>query len=134
MRYQPDDSDIRIPIDAGRQIAQLRHVLRLVEELGGLAALPGASDTSGADLDEAARIGALYHQAHTIVQRRFDTLAAETAAWSAAGVEALLAAGETRSPAAVRRLAEELEAALRNLVAMLPAAGPPSTAAAAPSL
>ena len=42
-----------------------------------------------------------------IVQRRFEALAAETALWAAAGVEALLAAGDAAPPrAAAARLAE----------------------------
>ncbi len=116
MRHQSHSHSARTPIDAGRQVAQLRHVLRLVEELAGRQSSPGAADAA---LDEGARIGAAYHEAQPIVRRRFDTLAAETAAWSADAVEALLAAGERRSPAAAARLALELDQALSGLAATL---------------
>ncbi len=117
MRHQSHSHSARTPIDAGRQVAQLRHVLRLVEELAGRQSSPGAA--ADAALDEGARIGAAYHEAQPIVRRRFDTLAAETAAWSAVAVEALLAAGERRSPAAAARLALELDQALSGLAASL---------------
>lgn len=115
-----------MPIDAGRQVAQLRHVLCLVE---GLCGGEGASPHGDAALDEAARITATYHGAEPIVQRRFGILAAEVAAWSAAGVEALLAAGESRSPAAARQLAAELKSGLIELGSLLQ----PVAAAATPS-
>ncbi len=105
-----------MPIDAGRQVAQLRHLLQLVEELAGRAPKPGSGD---ALLDEGARISSSYHAAQPIVQRRFNALAAETAKWSAAGVEALLAAGDARSPAAAARLADELDNALNALLRMV---------------
>lgn len=106
----------RTPIDAGRQIAQLRHVLELVEQMAGGSGSPYGAENA---LDEIARIGAAYDEASPIVRRRFDALAEETAAWSAAGVEALLAAsGERRPRAAARRLAEELTRALREMTAM----------------
>jgi hypothetical protein len=119
-----------MPIDAGRQVAQLRHVLRLVQELAG--EVP-SRDQGGAELDEAVRIGTLYLEALPIVQRRFDMLASEIARWSAAGVEALLAAGDGRSPAAAARLARELEAELSRLVAILPPEAPQAAAGAIPS-
>jgi hypothetical protein len=118
MSYQSPTQFARPPIDAGRQLAQLRQVLLLVEELAGC----DASKTSGDDaLDEGARISSVYWDALPIVRRRFDALAAETAAWSAAGVEALLKAGEKRSRAAARRLADELQTALDTLTSMLAA-------------
>jgi hypothetical protein len=131
MRHQSHSHSARVPIHAGRQVAQLRHVLRLVEELAGRPPEPGVADAA---LDEGARIASLYDEAEPIVQRRFDILAAETAAWSAAGVEALLAAGDERSPAAIRRLADELEKSLSDLVRMLrpPAAPPVSRATPSP--
>ena len=104
------------PIDAGRQIAQLRHVLRLVQELGGLAAAAPAEEAA---LDESARISIAYERAWPVVQRRFDALAEETAAWSAAAVEALLSAGDIRRGAAARRLAIELDEALKGLKTIL---------------
>ena len=119
MRHQSHSRSAHVPIDAGRQVAQLREVLRLVEELAGGGPARGAGTAGDAALDESARIVSLYHAAEPIVQRRFDTLAAETAAWSAAGIEALLAAGADRSPAAARRLASELEGSLDELSALL---------------
>ena len=104
-----------MPIDAGRQVAQLRHVLGLIDELGGRGAQHGADDAA---LDESARASSAYGEAQPIVQRRFDALAGETAAWSAVAVEALLGS-EGRSAAAARRLAQELEKSLRELAALL---------------
>ena len=103
--------------DAGRQVAQLRQVLMLVGGIAGRRPSPSADDAA---LDEAARVSSAYGDALPVVQRRFDALAAEAAAWAAAGVEALVAASE-RGPAqhAARRLAEELERTLSDLTAML---------------
>ncbi len=116
MRHQSPSHYPTIPVDAGPQVAQLRHVLRLVGEIAGRPPGPGAGDAA---LDESARISSAYDHALPIVQRRFDALADETAIWSAAAVEALLKAGEPRSPAAARRLADELETALSRLSALL---------------
>ena len=68
-------------------------------------------------LDEAARVSAAYGSAFPVVQKRFDALAAETATWAAAGVEALMkiaADGRPTGPAAAR-LADELRKALARL-------------------
>lgn len=103
--------------DTGRQFAQLQYVLSLVDEIAGRSG--GAQDDDGA-LDEAARIGAAYAHALPIDRRRFDTLAATTATWAAAGVEALLV-HEGRQPpprAAAARLAEEIRTALKALAAI----------------
>jgi hypothetical protein len=116
MTHQSYAKHARIPIDAGRQIGQLRHVLALVDELAGRG--PGRGGIDGA-LEESAQVSTIYWNALPIVQRRFDTLAGETAAWSAAGVEALLGAGEERSRAAAARLADELQKALADLLKML---------------
>jgi hypothetical protein len=105
-----------IPVDAGRQVAQLRHVLRLVEALAGRGTAPDAADAA---LDEAARLSSAYDQALPIVRRRFDCLVGETAKWSAAAVEALLQSGGQAPPAAARRLADELGTALNRLTALL---------------
>lgn len=107
--------------DPGRQVAQLREALRLVERIAGQpAAAPG--DRA---LDDAARIGAAYCAALPVVQRRFEALACETAIWAAAGVEALLAAGEADPPrAAAERLAARLGAALSAMAALLDQAIP----------
>ena len=105
------------PVEAGQTVAQLRHVLDLVERISGR---PPANDPSDALLDENARVSAAYGTAPGIVQRRFDSLAAETAGWAAAGVQALLAAGNTAPPrAAAGKLAEELSRALGRMIDIL---------------
>ncbi|HYN46412.1 MAG TPA: hypothetical protein VES64_06945 [Allosphingosinicella sp.] len=102
--------------DPGRQVARLREALRLIERIAGRSASPAHDDA----LDEAARISAAYDAALPVVQRRFESLAAETAIWAAAGVEALLAAGEAEPPrAAAARLAGQLDAALSAMAALL---------------
>jgi hypothetical protein len=105
-----------LPVDAGRQVAQLRHVLRLVEELAGRPVAAGADDAA---LDESARISSAYDRALPIVQRRFDALASETSRWSAPAVEALLGCGGAPRIAAARCLAGELAAALEALSRLL---------------
>lgn len=104
--------------DAGGQVAQLRRVLALVEEIAGDAPRRSGDDA----LDEAARIGAAYGCALPIVQRRFDRLAAETTGAAAAGMRALLALQDRDRPtrAAALRLADELERALDRLALILP--------------
>ena len=98
--------------DPGRQVAQLREALRLVEHLAGRRSRDGGD----ALLDEAARVSSAYDRALPIVQRRFDALAGETAGWAAAAVEALMIAGRTApAPAAAARLAFRIEEALAEL-------------------
>lgn len=99
--------------DAGRQLAQLREVLRLVEQIAGRGSAAGRDSA----LDEAIRAGAAYGDALPIVQRRFDAQVAETVAWAAAGVEALSLSGGPRAAAA--RLADELKLAIEDLVKLL---------------
>ncbi|WP_114954732.1 hypothetical protein [Sphingosinicella terrae] len=116
MSHQAPLSPAASGADPGRQIAQLREALRLVERIAGRPPAPPEDSL----LDEAARIGDAYDRALPIVQRRFDALAGETAAWAAAGVEALLAAAETAEPrAAAARLAAQLERALSELMSLL---------------
>lgn len=102
--------------DPGRQVAQLREALLLVRSLAGAGTSAGAKDRM---LDEAARISGAYDAALPIVQRRFDALAGETAAWVAAGVEALLATPIVPAPVAAERLAVSLEQALAELHELL---------------
>ena len=103
--------------DPGRQIAQLREVLALVQRISGR--IP-AEHGREAMLDEAARISDAYDRALPVVQRRFDALAGETSGWAAAGVEALLAAGESTPPkAAAARLASQLDLALSEMASLL---------------
>ena len=99
--------------DAGGQVAQLRQVLGLVEELAGRP----AARSSGAGLDQAARISDFYARALPIDQRRCDLHSADTARWAAAGLEALLQLEEQGRPcaAAARVLAERLSRALTDL-------------------
>ena len=98
--------------DAGAEVAQLRHVLALVEEIAGTA--PASGDAA---FDQAARIGAAYEGALPIDQRRFDQHAADTARWAAAGLQALLQLEERGRPCctAARVLAERLSRALGEL-------------------
>lgn len=115
MTHQAPPSPAPSGADPGRQAAQLREVLRLVERIAGRTSVK--SDVA---LDEAARLSVAYDRAAPIVQRRFDARAAEAAAWAAAGVEALLAAGDAAPPrAAAGRLADSIEAALAELAEVL---------------
>ncbi|HEX8527144.1 hypothetical protein [Allosphingosinicella sp.] len=100
--------------DPGRQLAQLRQVLTLVERIAGRS----DAGTEDMALDEAAKVSTAYGDALPIVQRRFDALAAETVAWAAAGVEALTLARGTPT-AAAGRLAEELAPAVAELLRLL---------------
>jgi hypothetical protein len=101
--------------DPGRQVAQLREALRLVERIAGHR----ESASHDARLDEAARVSEAYARALPVAQRRFEALAAETSVWAAAGVEALLIAGEDAPRAAAARLAHSLERALSEMAALL---------------
>lgn len=104
--------------DAGAQLAQLRQVLALIEEMAGRITLSPRDDA----LDEAARVSAAYARALPIDQKRFDALAGETARWAKAGVEALLKLDDAGMPvrAAAERLSEELEKGLAALAERLP--------------
>jgi hypothetical protein len=99
--------------DAGGQVAQLRQVLALVEEIAGRQAAPVRDE----GLDEAARVSAAYAHAWPVVQRRFDRVAGETARWAAAGVETLLSLGDGGRPAqaAAAVVAEALRKSLHAL-------------------
>jgi hypothetical protein len=117
MTHQAPPSAVPPGTDPGRQVAQLREALRLVERIAGRPERPGEGDLR---LDEAAQISAAYDRALPIVQRRFETAAAETAGWAAAGVEALLAAGGGAPPrAAAARLASQLGDALRRMTELI---------------
>lgn len=109
----PPTADAAGP-DPGRQVAQLREALRLVEGIAGHWPVREQA------LDEAANLSSAYAVALPVVQRRFEALASETSVWAAAGVEALLAAGEAAPPrAAAARLARRLDAALSEMAALL---------------
>ena len=98
--------------DAGAEVAQLRQVLLLAEEIAG-----GAPAQADAALDQAARIGEAYERALPIDQRRFDQHAADTARWAVAGLQALLQLEEQGRPcrAAARVVATRLSRALAEL-------------------
>ena len=103
--------------DPGRQLAQLREVLRLVRSIAGEIE-PEADHESR--LREAAWISETYDRALPVVQRRFDAHASEAAGWAAAGVEALLAAGDRAPPrAAAHRRASQLDHALAEMTELL---------------
>jgi len=101
--------------DPARLVAQLREALRLVERIAGRPDAAGPE----AGLDEAARISDAYDRALPVARRRFEALAEETSLWAAAGVEALLVAGERAPQGAAARLAAALERALRELAELL---------------
>lgn len=116
MRHQTHSYGARIPVDAAQQVAKLRHVLGLIGALAGGGEAPADEDVA---LDEAARVASAFQEAEPVVQRRFGILAAEITAWSSAGVEALLEAGDRRSPAAARQLADELANGINELSVLL---------------
>jgi hypothetical protein len=117
MTHQPKLAYVPATADAGREVAHLRHVLGLVDQIAGRGR--GAADADQA-LNEGADITVAYDNAMPILQRRFDALAGETAAWAAAGIEALLGSEDTEpSRAAAEQLALELDRSLRELTRML---------------
>ena len=117
MTHQSLPSAVPSGADPGRQIAQLREVLRLVRSIAGERDPEADHETR---LGEAARISETYDRALPVVQRRFDALAGEAAGWAAAGVEALLAAGDRAPPrAAAQRLASQLDQALTEMTELL---------------
>ena len=113
MSHQSPLQQLSVPVEAGHQVARLREVLLLVEELAGRE----RDEDGGAALDESARFSSAYANALPIAQRRFDALADETAAWAATAVEALLARQDAPEPprAAATVLARELDLALTDL-------------------
>lgn len=104
--------------DAGAQVARLREVLALIEELAGRE---HRAPNDGI-LEDAARLSDAYDRALPIDQKRFDALAGETARWASVGVETLLKLDEGGFPVrpAATRLAEELEKTLARLSQLLP--------------
>ena len=105
-------------VDAGRQVAQLRTVLLLVQRMAGMEITgPGQDEI----LDESARISSAYSVAIPVARRRFEALAGETAAWAAASVEALLVLqGKGEPPrAAAAALARELDRAIADMIRTL---------------
>lgn len=113
MTHQPPPFPAAPAGDPGRDIAQLREALALVERLAGRPS-PGGE----AGLDDAAMISAGHDRASPIARRRFDALAAESIAWTTTGIEALLAAGDRPPRTAAIRLADSIRAALHELRAL----------------
>ena len=116
MTHQAPPSAAPSGADPGRQVAQLREALILVERIAG------RPDSGSAEvrLDAAARISEAYDRALPVARHRFEALVAETSLWAAAGVEALLAAGNGAPPrAAAGRLAAALERALSEMAGLL---------------
>jgi len=112
MSLQQHAFEENVASDAGRHLARLRHVLGLVEQIAGRES---ASDEEA--LDENARVSAAYEMAPPVVQRRFDTLIAETSCWASSGVDALAAAKDPRSQprTAAAMLAGELDHAITQI-------------------
>ncbi len=109
MTHQAPLSSDPAAVDPGRQVVQLIEALRLVERIAG------GDPRREAFLEEAASLDSSYDRALPVVQRRFDALAGEAAGWTAAGVEALIAAGPIVPRAAATRLAMRIEEALVTL-------------------
>ena len=101
--------------DPGRQVASLREALLLVRSIAGAEGNPGDE----ALLEEAAQFSIAYERAAPVVQRRFDAMSGEMASWAAAGVEALLMAGDTPPPLPAQRLAGAMEDGLGALRTLL---------------
>ena len=103
--------------DPAQAIARLGAVHDLVVELSGGAPQPALADIRWKDDPEA-----LYARAPTLIQKRFDTLAVQTASFSAAGVAALIAVRGERTEAhraAADHLAAEMRRSIRAMAAML---------------
>jgi len=115
MTYQAPPPPAVPAADPGRQLAQLSEALQLVGRIAGRSGLARAD----CRLDEAARLSHAYDRALPVARRRFDALAAEASVWAAAGVEALLAAGEAAPRAAAARLALALDRVLADLAGAL---------------
>ncbi|MCJ8156709.1 hypothetical protein [Sphingomonas sp. LaA6.9] len=97
-----------------QQLTELRAIQALVNELAG-ACLPTPFATADVAFDTR------YDSAPPLVQRRFDAVAGETAAYAAAGLTALIAgrkqgAGAT---AAAAHLAREMEKSIRAMEKIL---------------
>jgi len=107
-------------LEAAEQVAQLRQILHLVEQIAGQEPSGIAAEAA---MDENARIMSAFESASPVVRRRFNALADETATWAARGIGVLLAARDDDEPPreAAARLAVELRGALRDLGAILSA-------------
>lgn len=99
--------------EAVARLASIRHALRLVEPHGGGPAPDPEADDA---------FGKAWHEAPAARRRCCDSRSGRVIAGTAAGLEALLAAGDACSapnPAASRKLAEEIRAGLEEICAVL---------------
>jgi len=96
------------------ELARLHAALTLIEGLAGIDAGPGVA--ARAEQERIARDA--YGAVPSLIRRRYDAMAGETAAFAAAGLAALLrqkdGGGDAPSPAAAR-LAAEMRAAIAEL-------------------
>lgn len=96
---------------------QLRAVLALVDRISGRQAQPADRE---ALLHDDARLATAYHDAADVTRRRFDALAADAAAYAAAGIQALIGRPSTPATrAAAERLATELRRSLAAMAGLL---------------
>ena len=115
MTHQAPPSPASAGPDPGRQVAQLREALRLVERIAGRAGAARSRRSTRPRASPAPMTSPC--RSCSAASRRSPQ---ETAFWAAAGVEALLAAGEADPPrAAAARLARRLDAALSEMAALL---------------
>jgi hypothetical protein len=106
------------PIEAGQQVARLRHLLGQIEAAAGTVRRASAGIDA---LDESARFSASYERSLPVAQRRFDILADETATWTASVLETLSKDRNIADlpRAAVEQLAREIQTALRDMARTL---------------
>lgn len=112
MNQQSSSSISTAPLSPGSQISELRAILGLVHTLAG--------NEGGIERPEPADADIRYASAAPLVRRRFDALAAETAAFSATGLSALIGGrerGDTRAAAAF--LARTMDRAILRMEKML---------------
>ena len=105
-----NDDQHRMADGPDERLAQLSGALALVARLAG-------DDAPSVPLP--ADVATAYSAARPIARRRFDALAAETAAFSAAGIEVLLrqrAGGSGDCRAAAARLASEMRTAISAML------------------
>lgn len=96
------------------QLTELRAILALVNELAG-ASIPVAPEPYDHAVDKR------YDSAAPLVQRRFDAVAGETAAYAAAGLTALIAGRKqgAGASAAAAYLAREMEKSIHAMEKIL---------------
>lgn len=103
------------PPAPSEEIAQLRAILRMVDELAGSAT------AAAAEIDDAT-LDARHAAAPSLVRARYARLASQTAAFAAAGVARLIeprADGEDGRRAAAAYLAGEMRYAIGNMAHLL---------------